>query len=364
MPPDDRAELCATIADLARASGAGTRRRLIATCRDDLFGRVSALPELDRVLEENTYTVRGVDPNALVDIVTGPARDAGFELEDAAAVVAKAAEIVVPDPSALPLLQFALTQWWKARDEERQVLPARAWQQIGGIEGALARAAQQVHDSLSTDEQSLMRTMLVSMFRPDGTRARVPESNAASTAAARSVLEELIERRLVRRYSAASGDSTLEVAHEALANRWAPLAEWLEETRLERELIAEIETDAARWDRAGRHDDMLWRGVRLEGALDVRHKLTGAPREFIDAAGDLQARHRRRRRGIIAGVVILVVTAIVIGAFLAIVQSRLAAERERKRKAMEELEQLRSRPPAEAVKSRKARLDDVLDIDE
>src|SRR5262249_44719468 len=113
---------------------AGERRRVIATVRDDLFGRVAALPELGRFPEQNLYVVRGVEPNAVPAIVEAPARAAGFALEGAAEVAAEAAAVVQADATALPLVQFALTRWWEQREPASRRLPREAWRKIGGIE--------------------------------------------------------------------------------------------------------------------------------------------------------------------------------------------------------------------------------------
>ncbi|MCB9560651.1 MAG: hypothetical protein H6708_09610 [Kofleriaceae bacterium] len=80
----ERDRVCDAIAALCtgeRTVVAGGRRldpddpvRVIATVRDDLFGRLAAIPALRRIPEDNLYVVRGVEPNAVPEIVVGPAR--------------------------------------------------------------------------------------------------------------------------------------------------------------------------------------------------------------------------------------------------------------------------------------------------
>jgi hypothetical protein len=324
-----------------RAVG-GPDVRLLATCRDDLFGRVAALPELARVPERSVYTVRGVDPNAMADIIELPAREAGCRLEDAGAVIGEAQRILARDASALPLVQFALTEWWEARDRERNVLGRDAWAKLGGIEGALAQAAQRVHDAFGADDRERMKHVLVQLFRPDGTRVRVAEATVAGTDRG-PVIERMLAARLLRR----EGDGvevTLEVVHEALAQRWPPLHAWLEETRADRELVADLGYQAERWRAAGRTPDLLWRGARVEAAGRVRDRLDPVGREFVDAARGAQRRATRSRRAVLIGVSALAAVAAVVLVFVLVLRGRLDdanAEVDRKRDELADLEKAR-----------------------
>lgn len=279
-----------------RIHAPGAPVRVIATCRDDLFGRVASLPELRRFPERNLFTVRGVEPNAMAQIVEGPARAAGYRLEGGDEVVAEALRIVASDPGALPLVQFALTRWWEGRDSDRKVLLRSVWDDIGGIEGALAEAAQALYDGFNDAEREQMRALLIAMFRPDGTRVRVEERVVVTNDNGRAVLARLVERRLVTRYSPADGAASLEVVHEALGRRWPMLHQWLEETRSERELIADVHYDAERWKAGGEPADLLWRGERLEAAQRLYDRL-GAHAGFIDASREAAGKQAWRRRG-------------------------------------------------------------------
>ncbi len=324
LPDAERDAVCDAVAALCvgdRAVIASGRRftgddpvRVVATVRDDLFGRLAAIPALRRIPEDNLYVVRGVEPNAVPEIVVGPARAAGFALDDEAAVVAEASSLLAEDPGALPLVQFALTRWWERRDREARRLPAAAWRDIGGFAGALADAAGELHDRLDAAERDAMRRVLVAMFRPDGTRARLPERELVAAEVDRRVVDALLAGRLLRR-AAADGDrpATLEVVHEALGARWPRLRSWLDETRVERELIHDARLDAERWRRAGRPADLLWRGARLAAVAGLRTRL-GEADEMIDAALATEGGQRRQRRAWVAvggGLVVAAVAAVV-----------------------------------------------------
>lgn len=296
----EREVFCRRFVELATGEG---DVRVIATVRDDLFGRIAAIPALGRIPEQNLYVVRGVEPNAVEEIVVGPARVAGYRLDDEAEVVAEASDLLARDPGALPLVQFALTRWWERRDRDARLLPRAAWREIGGIAGALADAAEELHDRLGAFERAAMRRVLVALFHPDGTRARVPEAEIVHDAIDRRVVDALVARRLLHRR-----DGVLEVVHEALGARWPLLRSWLDETHVERELVHDARADAERWRRAGRPADLLWRGARLAAAAGLRGQL-GDAAELIDASLAAEGGHRRRRRFLFAGLVVLAAAA-------------------------------------------------------
>ncbi len=355
LDDEEREAFCESLATLAEGSGAvevrdqivGPERavRVIATVRDDLFGRVASLPELRRFPEQNLYTVRGVEPNAIASIVEGPARAAGYELEGGAEVVAEAMRILGQDAGALPLVQFALTRWWQARDTDARRLPRAEWEKIGGIEGALAEAAQTLYDSLNEAQRDEMRALLLALFGPDGTRVRVGESTVVRGVAGREVLARLLEQRLVTRQTSADGRAVLEVVHEALGRRWPLLHTWLEETRSERELIHDALYDAERWERAGKPHELLWRGRRLDAALALGDRLDDAV-EFIAAAKSLEGKRAWTRRGVAGLLAALIVVAVVL------VLSYVASNRERV-----EADEARATAVSERRAAEKARVD-------
>ena len=320
LSSEERLGFCDALATLAEGSGAvevagevlggDSPVKVVGTVRDDLFGRVAALPELRRFPEQNLYTVRGVEPNAVAAIVRDPAERIGYELEEADKVVAEATRVLSDDPSALPLVQFALTRWWEGRDEAGRRLRRREWDKIGGIEGALAEAAQTLYESLDGDDRERMRSILIELFRSDGTRVRVGEDEVATTPEALRLLERRRVRRLVRRQVDADNRATLEVVHEALARRWPLLRSWLEETRAERELLQYVEREAARWREDDKPAEMLWGGERLEAAVKLGDKV-GDNRDFIAAGSEQSRRQRALKRGLIAatfaGLVVVVI---------------------------------------------------------
>ena len=66
-------------------------------------------------------------------------------------------EDAVRDPSALPLLQYALAELYERRDEKQRLLTFAAYEVMGGVEGALGQCAAQTFDSLPDDAKAALR---------------------------------------------------------------------------------------------------------------------------------------------------------------------------------------------------------------
>ena len=119
------------------------------------------------------------------------------------------------------------------------------------------------------------------------------------------------------------------VAHEALLRAWPRLNGWIVEERADLLARQELRSATERWATGGRNDADLYRGLRLDSALDLAAGETayrGQEREFVEAGRQLrdrehaEARRRTRRLRILAAVTsVLAAIAIAIGV-IAVVQ--------------------------------------------
>ena len=277
--------------------------RCLVTLRDGLLGRVAE--HLDRGLESAVYILRAVDPNGIADLITAPAMSLGYTIENQSAVIEEAKDMLERDARALPLVQFGMTRWWELRDQARRRLTANAWKQLGGFDGAVGKAAEEVFESLNDRQRAVMRSLFLRLFDLEGTRQRVPDTYVDPVSS--NVVDRLIQRRLVRRSGGAV--PALEVVHEALA-RQDPVRGWLEATRSERELLANLAHASEYWLKHGRRSDDLWKGTWLKETSRLK-KLGALPDlnetsiEFIDLSERLVRRERRQQFLIPAAIIFL-----------------------------------------------------------
>jgi WD40 repeat protein len=152
-------------------------------------------------------------------------------------------------------------------------------------------------------------------------RVTVDELVPAGVSAAQvhALLERLADARLVT-----LGDGTAEVAHEALIRAWPRLRGWLEEDRAGLRAHRQLGDAARLWDAGGRAPSDLYRGARLDGAVELagsgRVELNATERAFLDAAVAESEREQRderrtnrRLRGLLAGALVLLALAVVAG---------------------------------------------------
>ena len=91
-------------------------------------------------------------------------------------------------------------------------------------------------------------------------------------------------------------EDSVELAHEALARAWPRLRSWLDEDAAGQRILRHLATAADGWESLGRPTSELYRGARLEAALEWRTTtspdLTEAEQAFLDASVAEAARER------------------------------------------------------------------------
>jgi WD40 repeat protein len=322
----ERARFLAALTEAAQATDG--QLTVVVAVRADYYGHCTADSRLASLLATNHILVGPMDAGELRRAIELPARRAGLHLESglADAMVAEVAE----EPGGLPLLSCALLESWQHR--RGRTLTLAAYQQAGGVHGAVARLAERAWRQLDADQQAIARRVLLRLAGPgEGqavVRRRVPLDEVAPTddQRRRAVLDALTDQRLLTK----SHDS-VEVAHEALLREWPRLRGWLEEDVQGRALHRHLIGAAQEWAAGGHDPGELYRGARLTGALDWAREhdadLNQLEREFLDASraaaerevadarrrAEREARTSRRLRGLLTGLAAVLVLALVAG---------------------------------------------------
>ena len=303
--PGEARDFATAIASLLEMRSAPLR--VLAVVRGDRMDALFSLEPLRPLLTRGFYPVRPLAGDGLRRAMVEPALAAGFRLEDPR-IVDEVAEDLAKQPGALPLLSFAMSVWWDARDEGTHTLPLAAWRSLGGLAGALTRHADHVVGALGEEERLAAEQILVRLVSAEGTRARVPRASLLDAAAAATqaprALERLIEAKLVVE---AGGD--VELAHDALIGQWPRLRALLLSSGEDRAFRERVAAAARQWDVQGRPPGALWsddqarRLARWFGA-------TNAPLDQVELAFVVAVRRRAtRRRAILRAAIASVVLA-------------------------------------------------------
>ena len=283
FPPDEVHAVGGLIAEAAAS------RIVVATVRSDFLDECSAEPSLAPLLSESVHLVAAMSEEDLRAAIEEPARRAGLRLE------AGLPELILRDAAghstALPLLSHALVETWLRR--ETNVLTIAGYEEVGGLSGAIASTAEQLFDDLTAAQRDACRSTMLRLVelgpdeRPIRRYAKTSSLNDDPVRAA--VVARLIRARLL-----SASDDTVAVTHELLALAWPRLHDWLEEDSAGARLLGTLTVAADAWEADGERDEDLYRGARLQNALDWRSAskpdLTSTESRFLDAA-----EHRARR---------------------------------------------------------------------
>ena len=274
---------------------------VVSTVRNDFLDRFAALlPRLVEVRNRGlyaTYEMPRMSDAGLRDVIRGPARLAGLDVEGVVDLIVDDAN---HEPGMLPLVENALT--WLYADHGRRdgKLQGERYRDAGRLAGILAHTADELLGTLDAERDKAL-DLLVALVRvdPEGqrhTRRRFSLDAAVAAAgggaAGRDIVDRLAGRRALAgpaetlRLVVGGADGTVSLIHELLAQSridksgvptpyWPPLWERIEAKRDEavREnrarLLAPTLTRAARvWDESGRREEDRWSEEEFQRAIE------------------------------------------------------------------------------------------------
>jgi DNA-binding SARP family transcriptional activator/ABC-type glycerol-3-phosphate transport system substrate-binding protein/energy-coupling factor transporter ATP-binding protein EcfA2 len=271
-----------------------SRLRVIVTLRADFYDLPLRYSGLASWIGDHQVTVPPLGPAELERAAVRPATEAGvgFELDLAAELVSDVAQ----QPSALPLFQYTLTELFDRR--VGPTLTLDTYRSFGGLNGALRNRAEELFRSLDGAEQATTRQLFLRLValgeEAEDTRRRLRmnqltdlDMSAAGTVSA--VLDRFGSHRLLTfDRDPASGEPTVELAHEALLSEWPRLRGWIDESREGLRMQRTLASETAEWEAADRNADYLLTGTRLalfeQWSAETDLHLTPVEQAFLDTS--------------------------------------------------------------------------------
>src|SRR5262249_8199478 len=188
----------------------------------------------------------------------------------------------------------------------RRLLTFAAYRALGGLEGAIARRADEVVDALSPEIQEALPAVLLALttvrLGEEVIAARsVLRHEVAGTPAKSALVDALIAARLFVGDEDAQGLAVVRIAHEALLSRWPRARDILNADKTFLEMRARLQTDARRWFLDHKNPDLLLpAGVRLaEGEEILRSRRDEADERvvaYIEASSLAQQSRAEKER--------------------------------------------------------------------
>src|SRR5215472_4869185 len=318
----DDAEWAAFLDAITQAASAsdGTTTIVIAM-RADFYGRCAGHRALASLLTSDQILVGPMNEEELRRAIELPAERAGLTVEEE--LVDSLVSDTAGQPGGLPLLSTALLELWTRRRD--RTLHLNDYLRAGGVQGAVARLAEEAFGRLDGDGQAAAKRILLRLAAPGETaeivrrRAPLSEFDLDRDDGASRAMAVLTDARLVT-----VAEGTAEVAHEALLHEWPRLRTWLEDDAAGRKLHRHVTESSRVWDEAGRDPADLYRGARLTAALewaepheadlnDLERGFLRAGRTASEGETVRARRANRRLRGLLAGVAVLLAVSLVIG---------------------------------------------------
>ena len=299
----------------AIADDASSPTRVLLSIRADFLERVSEDQPFLCELTQGLNFLAPPDRDGMREAILQPARLAGYAFESEA-IVEEMLDHLAAAPGALPLLQFAASKLWEARDRDSKKLTLMRYREMGGIAGALSTHADTVLHEIAPQKRKVLRSILMRLVTPERTRAIVAQDELRELAGEPEVVDGLIQRlvqaRLLVVQTGGSG-VTVELVHESLIHSWPALRRWIEEAGEDVAFLEQLRLAARQWEAKGRSRDLLWRGEVVAEAERFQHRhrgpLPAGQRDFLKAVFAQKARAIRTKR-LIAGSLALVLLAL------------------------------------------------------
>ncbi|MGF1486433.1 MAG: CHAT domain-containing protein [Prochloraceae cyanobacterium] len=280
---------------------------VVITLRADFYGKALAYPPFGKLLEKYLHLpLIAMNEAQLKQAIELPAQLTNVELE--AGLSARIINSVKNKPGSLPLLEFTLTQLWSKQEE--LLLTHEAYNQIGGVEQALANYAETIYQKINSRERQKLRRIFMQLVQPG------IETEATRRLATKEQVKDwdLVTflahaRLLVTGWNEKTGLETVEIVHEALIQNWLRLNLWIELDRDFRNWQESLRSAMLTWESSLKDEGGLLRGKPLADAEDWYCKrsieLSDRERDFIELSLKLRDRQlkieKRRRKLTISG---------------------------------------------------------------
>ncbi|HID53677.1 MAG TPA: hypothetical protein EYP41_16790 [Anaerolineae bacterium] len=270
--------------------------RLVITLRTDFLSQALTHREFADALQDNDIKLGPMTRRELSRAIANPARKQGVLFETG--LVARILDDVGHEPGNLPLLEFALTELWEKPSDGR--LSHEGYTEIGGVEGALARYADEEYGKLNETQQEQAHRIFIQMVRPGaGTEdTRRPATRSELGRENWQLVQTLADKRLVVTSRNPAGEETVEVVHEALIRGWGQLRQWMAEDRSFRAWQDRLRAALRQWQMSDQDEAALLRGAILAEAegwlVDRQDYLSQEEIRYIEASLHLRQQQQER----------------------------------------------------------------------
>ena len=272
---------------------------LVITLRADFYGQALAYRPLSDLLQNGVCNLSGMSASELKRAIALPARKMKVSLEKG--LTDKLIDSVNQHSGRLPLLEFTLTQLWSK--QHNGWLTHQAYNEIGGVECALANHAEAIYSRLdrpSRDKMPQILTQLVQLGEEREITRRVATKDEVRPENWGLVTYLADARLVMTNRNHVTGQETVEIVHEALISSWGRFKNWLKANEDFRRWQQRLRRAIAQWENSNYDRGALLRGKTLVNAqywLKERASvLSNSDRNFIVQSSKLQQKEIQKEK--------------------------------------------------------------------
>jgi glycosyltransferase involved in cell wall biosynthesis/energy-coupling factor transporter ATP-binding protein EcfA2 len=273
------------------------RIRVVATMRAAFQGHCMDSADFGETLSawftDGFIALSHPGERALYDMIQGPSKAAGIEFE--AGLIDRIVRDTGSEPGSLALMAFALNELYGVSGSDG-MLSASSYDRIGGVAGAVARAAEAAFEKLTSSlkddaerafEEVFRHLVEVDEISGVATRRRAPLADMSDSALASTFVTSFVEARLLVTSEEGSsvgrrthGRTIVEVGHEALFGSWPRLRDWIETRKDHLRLRSQLQREAVYWDLRGKTPAYRWSDERALEAARMMAELSYEPSDL------------------------------------------------------------------------------------
>ncbi|GGY86807.1 caspase, EACC1-associated type [Streptomyces nitrosporeus] len=253
-------------ADEEQSAGAAAGPRIVLALRADYYGDALSDPRLASVVRAGHFAVPALTDEEVEAAIVRPAEHAGLRWEEGVPQLLRRdvneERRTTGDAAALPFLAYALPEIWLRR--RGPTLTYAGYAAVGGIRGAVATAADRIHDSLDDTGRAALRSLLLAMVHVADGEGRLVRRRVLPVESAGK--EDLLRRLADARLVVVDEEGGAQLGHDSLLHAWSRLSGWIDEVRDDLLRLRRLTAAAEGWAEAGRKPSGLYGGDALEEA--------------------------------------------------------------------------------------------------
>ena len=289
----DEAERKAFIDNVQRATEEGGMLKILLGLRADFYGRTADYDGLRTLLSREQEFIGPLQQRDVVRVIAEPARQGGWQFVEG--LVDQILEDTAGEPGYLPLLSHAMLETWDLR--RGTVMTLGGYRDAGGVQGAIARTAEDMLQKLDDAQISVVKHIFLSLTElgegVEDTRRIATREELRRIDAEDNDIDALVEDLVRARLITVDGDE-IQVAHEAIIRRWPRLRSWIDENRERLSFNKRLTWAVMEWEENERQPDYLYRGARLAAAESRIEEykswgLTDEQAAFVKASREAEA---------------------------------------------------------------------------